>query len=155
MIWSGNCFWQKLPVVSYQLLIDSDTIGLPQSDFAASTEQPGGFNPNINFAAGVWVETFSDGAKICQRVFMSVGEMRTRTRSVMVPSQQDICVPVCVCVYVCAAARVVFISMWSRLALACDMLVLDIVFYSGHRPVSHLDTIHAVFGDTINITWPE
>lgn len=153
MILSGNCFWLKLPVVSYQLLIDSNSIGLPQSDFAASTEQPGGFNPNINLC--VWVESFSDGAKIRQRVFMSVGEMRTRRRSAMVPSQQDICVPMCVCVYVCAAAKVVFISMWSRLALACDMLVLDNVFYYGHRPVSHLDTIHAVFGDTINITWPQ
>lgn len=148
-------FWLKLLVVSYQLLIDSNSNRLPQSDFAASTEQPGGFNPNINFAADVWVESFSDEAKICQCVFMSAGEMRARRRSAMVPSQQDICVPVCVCVYVCAAAKVVFISMWSRFALACDMLVLDNVFYYGHRPVSHLDTIHAVFGDTINITWPQ
>lgn len=131
-ILSGNCFWLKLPVVSYQLLIGSDSFGLPQSDFAASTEQPGGSNPNTNFAAGVWVETSSDGAKICQHVFMSVGELRT-----MVPSQQDICLTVCVC----ATARVVFVSMWSRLALACDMLVLDNVFYSRHRPVSHLDRL--------------
>lgn len=57
------------------------------------------------------MESFSDEAKICQRVFMSVGEMRARRRSAMVPSQQDICVPVCVCVHVCAAAKVVFISM--------------------------------------------